>query len=1095
MVSVEQKSAAVAPALLSVLALLGVGVAGSFGLLGAWLAVALAVAAAAFAGWTIIRTATPENAAAHEEAERSKRLLAEQQANLMAFFDYAPLQVYVTDLDHKIVMVNDWVYRETGAEVFRPENVIGLSADQMVPSSWAEMSHDNDETVVDKRGVTQVEVRGQFGGKERDIISIRFPIKDADGEVIRIGGFVVDVTEQESARREAENARVVLQSFVDNVPMALTISDLSGRHIMVNPLAARHNGTASADMTGTDAETNYGGRPELALYLDTARKVAESKQSQVIEVTSRSAESIEDKHVLVTMFPLFDGLGEVIQVGTIATDITDIHKSKAHAESARREAENARAMLQAFSDNVPAGLSIKDRDRNFTMINEFSARSYYAAKPADLIGKNADEIRTRRHGDHLYAMEQAVLDTGKAQSREVSFRAVDGAQRHMHLMFFPITDESGAVTHIGSLTNDITEQRQDQQELAQSQAMLQAFFENIPAMTFIISLDRRYVTANRYAVDKNGMEFLSPENLIGQPDTASTPPEWHPVIAEAHRTVVEEGKSYVTEPSIDLPGGTYHLLVSRFPIRNAEGEITHVGGLLFDRTAERQAEAALAEREATLQAFFDNLPGLAFLSSSEGEIIAANSFMTEYFGIPNMRSENLVGKKGRDLLPRSWNAQADAAVETNEKDGKSYAFDQTIKLPDGERHVASVRFPIRNKEGETTHIGGLVFDRTAEKQAADAVNAAKEGMHQSEKLAALGQLLAGVAHELNNPLAIVMGRAAMLKEKLAGTAHEDSIQRLRDAADRCARIVKTFITMARQTGPQRTMVQIPDLIEAALDMTGHALRAGGITLEQDIAADLPELTADGDQLIQVLINLIVNAQHAMEGQEAEPRLLIAAQQKAGRVLVEVSDNGPGVPEDVAARIFDPFFTTKDVGVGTGLGLSVCQSMIEAHGGTLELAKSAIGGATFRISLPLGEAEPAPQPEAEPAEAKAHRGSALIVDDEEEVAGILADMLGGMGLTCTVVTSGQAALEAMADHTYDAIFSDVRMPRMGGSELLAAIQCDHPDMVHRIIFATGDVLHPHVDKLRATGRPIVEKPYDPAQLDAALNTLVDLGEAA
>ncbi|MBK9433333.1 MAG: PAS domain-containing protein [Sphingomonadales bacterium] len=1079
MVSVEQNRAARLPAMLAVMLLLALGSAGSFGMMNRWLMLMLAIPASVFACWTILQTNWPT--AAQVEARRAKQrlesffnyapialslsdmdgtmqiansataqyfgldpeqlvgsgfsdmmshwpesrlsaqglidrlaagrtlhfsakfdapqgggqremdmtffpirdasgkvveignfaidvtdqrqaqeALAEQQANLLAFFDYAPLQVYITDLDHKIVMVNDWVYRETGADVYKPENVLGLSADQMVPSSWAEMSHDNDATVVEKGGVTQVEVRGQFGGKERDIVSIRFPIKDTEGNVIRIGGFVVDVSEQVNARREADNAR---------------------------------------------------------------------------------------------------------------------------------------AMLQAFSDNVPAGLSIKDRDRSFTMINEFSARRYYAAKPTELIGKNAEDIRTRRHGDHLYAMEQLVLDSGQPQTREVAYRAADGQQRHMHLMFFPITGENGEVTHIGSLTNDITEHRQDQLELTQSRAMLQAFFENIPAMTFIISLDRRYVSANRYALDHYGFEFLSPENLIGQPDITGTPPHWHDVIKEAHRTVVEEGKPYVNETSIDLPQGSFNLLVSRFPIRNTEGVTTHVGGLIFDRTAERQAEAALAEREAMLQAFFDNLPGLAFLSSNEGEIIAANSFMTEHFGIPNMRSENLVGKKGRDLLPPSWSAQADSAIEANEKTGTAFAFDQTIKLPDGKRHVSNIRFPIRNKEGETTHVGGLVFDRTVEKEAADAISAAREGLHQSEKLAALGQLLAGVAHELNNPLAIVMGRAAMLKDKLAGTAHEDSIQRLRDAADRCARIVKTFITMARQTGPQRTMVQIPDLIEAALDMTGHGLRAAGIALELQIEPDLPELTADGDQLIQVLMNLIINGQHAMAGQQNEPKLLITARQEAGtaRILVEISDNGSGVADDVAARIFDPFFTTKDVGVGTGLGLSVCQSMIEAHGGTLELTRPVLGGATFRIGLPPGEAEVVDRADAKPAVEIPYRGSALVVDDEQEVADILAEMLDEKGMTCRVVTSGQAALEALAEQRFDAIFSDIRMPRMGGSELLAAIERDYPDMIRRIIFATGDVLHPEVDALRKSGRPIVEKPYDPEQLRAALLQLHEIGE--
>jgi two-component system NtrC family sensor kinase len=168
-------------------------------------------------------------------------------------------------------------------------------------------------------------------------------------------------------------------------------------------------------------------------------------------------------------------------------------------------------------------------------------------------------------------------------------------------------------------------------------------------------------------------------------------------------------------------------------------------------------------------------------------------------------------------------------------------------------------------------------------------------------------------------------------------------------------------------------------------------------------------------------------------------------------------------------------------------------MIEAHGGTLELTRPVLGGATFRIGLPPGEAEVVDRADAKPAVEIPYRGSALVVDDEQEVADILAEMLDEKGMTCRVVTSGQAALEALAEQRFDAIFSDIRMPRMGGSELLAAIERDYPDMIRRIIFATGDVLHPEVDALRKSGRPIVEKPYDPEQLRAALLQLHEIGE--
>lgn len=363
----------------------------------------------------------------------------------------------------------------------------------------------------------------------------------------------------------------------------------------------------------------------------------------------------------------------------------------------------------------------------------------------------------------------------------------------------------------------------------------------------------------------------------------------------------------------------------------------------------------------------------------------------------------------------------------------------------------------------------------------------REALHQSEKMTALGTLLAGVAHELNNPLAVVVGRSAILAEALEGSPYARGVAKLRDAADRCSRIVKTFLAMARQSGPRRMTVDINELVEGALDVTGYGLRTAGVTVACDLDPDLPLTHADGDQIVQIFINLIVNAQHALAAEEAaERRLAITTRHdaKAESIRVTVADNGPGIPPAIASRIFDPFFTTKQVGQGTGMGLAVSRGMAEAQGGTLELL-SAAKGATFRLSLPIAR----PTTEADPSSLSVDAPvppnlRALVIDDEADVAELIRDSLQGLFVAIDLHRDGNRALAAIGAHRYDLVICDLRMPQMHGSDLYArAVQIDSR-LADAFLFISGDVLYR--DELRrspAANLPVLEKPFGPAELRA------------
>lgn len=396
---------------------------------------------------------------------------------------------------------------------------------------------------------------------------------------------------------------------------------------------------------------------------------------------------------------------------------------------------------------------------------------------------------------------------------------------------------------------------------------------------------------------------------------------------------------------------------------------------------------------------------------------------------------------------------------------------------------------------DNSAVRGIVVnsrDITQAKQAEQEIIRQREALYQREKLAAMGSLLAGVAHELNNPLSIVVGRAIMLEEDCVDKETQAVVEKIRVAAERCARIVKTFLSMARQHQPHHTPVQIRQVIDSSLDMLAYSLRTSGIQVDYFSEPDLPEISADADQLHQVFMNLLVNAQQAL-ADAPEPHLIsIATRYNRNRqeICVEVSDNGAGIPAAILSRIFDPYFTTKPTGVGTGLGLSVSLGIVESHGGTLTVSCPPKGGAIFRVCLPVRDIALEPEkPEAISGESLPARKRYLIVDDETEVSSLMADIIGRHQHHIDIACSGREAIGFLEKTVYDAVLTDLRMPEMDGPALYSVIQERWPELAERVMFVTGDTLSLHIQEfLDKTQRPVIEKPFIPSEVRSKLAEL-------
>ncbi len=504
---------------------------------------------------------------------------------------------------------------------------------------------------------------------------------------------------------------------------------------------------------------------------------------------------------------------------------------------------------------------------------------------------------------------------------------------------------------------------------------------------------------------------------------------------------------------------------------------------LADAAERERSQAALAVSEASYRAIFEASEDAIFVHELDtGVIVDANPKACEAFGyrLDELRTLQ-IGMLGSGQEPYT---QADAlAVIRRAGAGERLRLEWHSRRRDGTLHWDEI-FVRRVTLGGVDRILAIARDITDRKTAAETLARQRESLHQREKLAALGSLLAGVAHELNNPLSVVVARSVLLEEQGAPETRL-AAQRIRAAAERCARIVRTFLAMARRQQPERQPVVIAEVISAALDLVGYALRNSRIDVETRVAHDLPPILADADQLHQVLLNLIVNAEQALADRPGPRRLLIAAGRMGDRVVIEVEDNGPGVCAEARGRIFEPYFTTKPDGHGTGVGLAISQGMIESHGGTLTLASSAGPGAVFRIELPVEEgiAGPADRSDdlTEPVPS-ARCYDVLVVDDDAEIREALVAILARVGHRVIAVDSGRRAIAELSRASFDVIATDLRMPGTDGPALYRQIEQRWPALAQRCVFLTGDTLgSSYRDFVRNIQRPVIEKPFLPSDV--------------
>jgi signal transduction histidine kinase len=469
------------------------------------------------------------------------------------------------------------------------------------------------------------------------------------------------------------------------------------------------------------------------------------------------------------------------------------------------------------------------------------------------------------------------------------------------------------------------------------------------------------------------------------------------------------------------------------------------------------------------------------MDASGSTTIAANPHLKLVLGYPHETPEWLVLPFDPD---RFVDAEGRGALLARlQQDGA--VADHLLRLRRVDQSIAWVEVTATADPTDAgpLHVEAIVRDVGERRRLDNQSRDIQSELLQAEKMAALGHTISGVAHELNNPLATILSWAERLSAQPLDEKTRRGLAVILGESERAARIVRNLLTFARKRQSTRALVDVNQVVRETMALRSYEQRVSNITVIEALASGLPPVFADGHQIKQVLLNLVINAEQAMLTTHGRGTLVMRTwhDQEKGCVMVEINDDGPGVPPEVQTRIFDPFFTTKEVGKGTGLGLSVAYALVKEHAGRIWL-RSESGGTSFYVELPVtvrpAESSPSVTVAAQPVSLDAHAGArVLVVEDEPALAMAVSEALVDAGFVVDRAGDGEEGLTHLAEQSYDLIVCDLKMPRIDGMQFYRAMAAATPALARRVIFVTGDVAGTDAERfLEETGCRWLSKPF-------------------
>jgi len=493
--------------------------------------------------------------------------------------------------------------------------------------------------------------------------------------------------------------------------------------------------------------------------------------------------------------------------------------------------------------------------------------------------------------------------------------------------------------------------------------------------------------------------------------------------------------------------------------------------------------ARLYEHVSELANITTNAP-LAIVGTDNNSIITSwNKGAETIFGY---KSEEIIGKSSQILIPDDLKIQRNELLSEALRKGILEEINtERITVAGTRIHVKITYTVIKDEKGKIIGLAHII--RNIEKEIE-----LQRQLIQSEKLSTMGQLVSGVAHELNNPLTGIIGFSELLMLEADKSIYKD-LKRIQEEAARARRIVQNLLSFARMHKPEKTKIDINGIIKNVLELKSYEMRVDNIEIKCNLDQNLPVTMGDPHQLQQVFLNIINNAHQAVTSASRSGVMNIKTYKKEASIIIEFSDTGPGISKENLTRIFDPFFTTKEVGKGTGLGLSLSYGIIKDHGGTIHAVSEEGQGAIFTIALPIIENNIVfPVRNIPGLNQNIRDFDILVIDDEDTVLQLFDETLTREGNRVELARDGQSALEKISNKGYfDIIICDVKMPSMNGRELFELLKEQKPELAENFIFMSGAI-----NKLESLNffnhevNPFLEKPFSINEALRAISRLVN-----
>ncbi|MGA9883111.1 MAG: PAS domain S-box protein [Candidatus Acidiferrales bacterium] len=537
-------------------------------------------------------------------------------------------------------------------------------------------------------------------------------------------------------------------------------------------------------------------------------------------------------------------------------------------------------------------------------------------------------------------------------------------------------------------------------------------------------------------------------------------------------------------------GKKIHCLTSGLAIRDISGRLVRLQGTIVDVTERMEIERKLHREQEFGRQLIECFPDMIAVMDREGRFTYLSDRARDVLGVSPQ--EYL----GRRIGSATHTDDRDPLIEMVREivDGRSNQsqIESRVRHADGEwRVLRTSASPMFDEEGCITGVVASVRDVT-EAHLAEQQNA------QKEKFAAMGQMMAGAAHELNNPLTAILGVSDLLRDRAADDGTRRQIELVLQQARRAAGIVQNLLAFSRPGVQGRAKLRLDEVLRDVLRIQSASLTAKNISVKFDPPADIPVVEGDRRLLSQIFSNLLINAEQAISSSRERGAIEISLRELNGRVCATIFDDGPGIPPENISKVFDPFFTTKRPGGGSGLGLTICLAVVKDHGGVIEVSSPAGGGTSFRVFLPAAggkatEARTSPKAvNATPAAADTLAGRVvLIVDDEESIREIVHEGLVVRGMKVHSVASCEEALAYLEANACDVVICDFNLPGMSGEKFFQRFTSDRRQaQLPRFVFMTGELVESELfDGLRQKGASVLQKPFHIGALASLLAGLL------